>query len=256
MLAASSLARGSLGPPASGPWPAPTPQHRARPSRLWAPGSQLQERGPTGTLWVPSTSLCGSPFPWSEVGWGPALCPRPHRSSHSEALHTRVFHTLRMPGETPAQAGAGGHRGQCSALIRGRGQVSRSLSGFGRRSGHPRVVQVLHESPRPYFPHRSLPRVGPSSCSAFAAVGTWTPGRAYACTGALRHLLPWRPPLLPLDLGVLWADLALPRSPELLRLIVPGTWEPPDQGQSPPPGLHRSVASERPHPVFIQPANT
>lgn len=156
LLAASSLAQ------RGGPHP-PAPSETLPP---WAPGSQLRERGPAGTLWVP--------FSVERGGAGaPTRRPRPHRSSHAAALHTRVFHTLRMPGDPRAQAGASGHRALCSALTRGRGQAFCSSGHFGRRSGHPRVARIFHEmrTPRPY-----APLAGACAPSRSALATTWGPG--------------------------------------------------------------------------------
>lgn len=72
-------------------------------------------------------------------------------------------------------------------------------------------------TPRPYFPPCATPRPAraPRPAQPSPLRGDLTPRRARACTRALRQLPP-------LGLGALWADLALPRRPELLLLPAPG----------------------------------
>lgn len=218
LLAASSLAPRLPQPPAPGR-PPPLSTERDPP----APGPQAPRlpaarARPRWGLWVPSTALCVSPSLWSGVGWGPTLRPRPHRSSRSGALHTHVLHTLRMPGEMASQAGPGGHRALRSALTPGRGQASvpelKSLRPELRAPlGGPDVPQ---EPPGLISPCATpCPARAPRPAQPSPLWGDLTPRRARACTRALRQLPP-------LGLGALWADLALPRRPELLLLPAPG----------------------------------
>lgn len=213
LLAASSLAPRLPQPPAPGR-PPPLSTERDPP----APGPQAPRlpaarARPRWGLWVPSTALRVSPSLWSGVGWGPTLRPRPHRSSRSGALHTHVLHTLRMPAPGPAATAP------CAlpSLQGGDKQASWSSSHFGRSSGHPWVARMFHKNPQALFPPCATPRPAraPRPAQPSPLRGDLTPRRARACTRALRQLPP-------LGLGALWADLALPRRPELLLLPAPG----------------------------------
>lgn len=221
LLAASSLAPRLPQPPAPGrPPPLSTERDPPAPGpqapRL--PGSQLQERGPVGVCGSPQQPsvcplLCGAGWgggPRSVLGRTAAHAQGPCTPTCSTPFECQPRWRLR-PGPAATAPCA------LPSLQGGDKQASWSSSHFGRSSGHPWVARMFHKNPQALFPPCATPRPAraPRPAQPSPLRGDLTPRRARACTRALRQLPP-------LGLGALWADLALPRRPELLLLPAPG----------------------------------
>lgn len=197
----SSLAASSLAAAAAPGGPHPPAQSGTLPPR--PPGPR-----------VPPTALRGCPSPWSGAGRGPRSVLAPSPLTLTGPAHPRVPLPANA-GETPPRPPPCPPSWEWTSVLVPealRPEVRAPTGGLDFPREPPGLVSpAARREGAPRVPLRGDPDAR----------------RARARAGARWHLPPRRPPLPALDPGALWAGLALPRSPEPLRLIVPGTWEPP-----------------------------